>query len=138
MKTRRSTYCALSIFLSAAIAISSCKKEKTADDFDAPTISITTPVAGEQYNLMDTIFLLADFDDASELDDITVSLIYGVNTTVIWPETPVVFGNVNSYHLDDDVINQITVASATPAIMRFTAIDKHGNTATKDVAVELQ
>ncbi len=137
MITSRTLYPALAMILATAITIVSCKKEKTADDFDPPTISITEPVAGKQYNLTDTIFLLADFEDVSEIEDITVTLIYGANSVVIWPESPVIFGNVNTYHLDDEVIDQETVGATTPAIMRFYGSDKHGNSATKDVAVEL-
>jgi len=131
MKTTLIVLIALSSF------ILSCRKEKTADDFTPPSISITLPTAGQQFNTLDTVWLDAMITDESEISDVTVRVLYGGDSILIWPTAPVVFGNVKQYHLDDHVINNISVPSPTTATLRIYATDKRDNTATKDVSIEL-
>ncbi len=124
--------------LSIAALSASCGKEKTADDNTSPVIIVQDPFSGEQFNYQDTVHLSADISDESEIKDVTVSIITASDTIEFWPPAPVVFGNVTSYSLDDDIINGIAVAVPTDVIMRFSASDKHDNSAFVDVAIQLK
>ena len=127
----------IGIFTIAVIA-ASCGKEKTADDNNSPVISVHSPGSGEQFSYLDTVHLSADITDESEIQDVTVSIITPADTIEFWPSAPVIFGNVSTYSLDDEIINGIAVGSPTDVIMRFSASDKHDNESHVDVTIQLQ
>ena len=124
----------------AAVAVTlffSCNKDKvpTANDHDGPVISIEKPTEGQTFALGDTIRMLAGIDDDSELQDITVHLISGTDTMLLWPASPVILGNVKTYTIDDYVIDNINLN--IDAKVEFYAVDKHDNATTTDINVHL-
>lgn len=138
MSTQTFKHTAVIGILSSAVFAVSCGKEKTADDNTAPVISVHAPLAGDQFAYLDTVQLSADITDESEIKDVTVSIITPADTIVFWPPAPVIFGNVTTYSLDDEIINGIAVGSPTDVIMRFSASDKHDNESHVDVTIQLQ
>lgn len=121
-----------------SFAIISCQKEKTADDHNDPVITVHSPLTGDQFDYQDTVHLSANITDESEIQDVTVSIITPTDTVEFWPPEVVIFGNVTSYELNDDIINGIAVGSPTDVTMRFSATDKHNNSAFTDITIQLK
>lgn len=138
MLTQTFKYTAVISVITIALITVSCGKEKAVDDNNGPVITVHLPGAGDQFDYQDTVQLSADISDESEIQDVTVSVITPADTIEFWPPAPVIFGNVTTYSLDDEIINGIAVGSPTDVIMRFTASDKHDNESHVDVTIQLQ
>ena len=138
MPERHTHLTAIVLSLTISLLFTSCgdKKEKTADDFDGPEITIFEPDDNDIYGIGDTIFVSADVEDESELQDISVKLIYGTDTVLLWPDAPVILGNIKSYTIDDWEVNTLGVTVA--AVVRYEAMDKHDNATIKDVDIQLE
>ena len=130
-----SHYSYLALAAGLLLTASCSDKEKTADDKTPPEITVITPTVGQQYTQGDTIYFEADIEDESELSDLKVNLIIGTDTTLMWPDPPVGFGNISSYTINFWYINPFNVNSA--AKVSFYALDKHDNSNTVNVDVEL-
>ncbi|MBK7444054.1 MAG: hypothetical protein IPL12_08875 [Bacteroidetes bacterium] len=127
------------VILPALMLLSACDKgsdNKGTPDVTGPEIAYYEPDPNDVFNLNDTIFLLADVTDDSELQDFWVKLVKGPDTVLIWPSEVVIFGNIKSYHLDDYVIDTYNITS--PATILYYAIDKKDNSTLIEVPIELQ
>ncbi len=124
--------------LPAFLLMMACDKgsETGVPDKEGPVITIYEPDSNDVYMLGDTIFLLADVEDDSELQDFNVKLINGGDSILIWPLEVVIFGNIKTYHLDKYVVD--TYNLSTDAEVLFEAIDKKDNSTSVAVPITLQ
>lgn len=127
----------LSALATIGLLLSACDKGSETEEKDTvgPEISVYEPDPNDTYAVGDTIYLLADFVDDSEIQEINVNLIIGTDTTLIWPIPDVLFGNIKNYHLDAFVMDTYNVNA--DAIMRFEAIDKKENATVTEVPISL-
>lgn len=125
------------VLLSGGLAIfTSCNdKEPTADDKTGPDITVITPADNTIYTPGDTIFYEADIEDDSELSELLVTLIVGTDTTVLWPDDLISLGNIKSYTINNWDIDTWNVNA--DATLQFKAVDKHDNSSTADVPIQL-
>lgn len=122
--------------IACSMLLFACKqKEKTAGDKDGPSISITEPGNGTGYMPGDTIFLKAHIEDESELQDISVMLHYSGGDVTLWPDAPIILGNVKEYDINDLYVDNFPVDET--ATITFEAIDKHDNITDKNVSINL-
>lgn len=133
---KKLTTLALAI-MPATLLFTACDKgsEKGTPDVTAPEISVYEPDPNDTYAVGDTIFLLADVTDDSELQDFTVKLVNGNDTVPIWPFVEVIFGNIKSYHLDAFILDTYNIT--TDAIMLYEASDKKDNMGKVEVPIHL-
>jgi len=128
----------LFITLISALLVISCNKadkDKTADDKTAPEITILGPAAGTEYLLGDTIYFKADIEDESELSELAVNLLVEGDTVLMWPDPPVLLGNITSYTIDAWWVNTYNIHE--DASIEFVATDKRDNTGRATVAILL-
>lgn len=121
--------------IGAAILFSCNDKEPTADDKTGPDISVALPDDNTVYAPGDTIYYQADIEDDSELSEMSVSLINGTDTVLLWPDATVNYGNIKSYTINNWDIDIWNVNA--DATIQFKAVDKHDNSSTADVPVQL-
>jgi len=124
--------------LPALLMLHACDKgsETGVPDKEGPVITIYEPDSNDVYMLGDTIFLLADVEDDSELKDFNVKLINGADSILIWPLEIVIFGNIKSYHLDQFTVNTYNITAAADIV--FEAIDKKDNITTVTIPILLE
>ncbi len=127
----------LSLLTATGLFFSACDKSKNdhIEDVTAPELAVSTPTDGQIFTVGDTISLNGDVSDASELSDISVHIIYGTDTVLLWPDAGYSFGNVKEYTIYAKRVDTFNVN--TDAIIRYFAIDKHDNATTVDIPVQL-
>lgn len=124
--------------ISSLLLFTSCDKgsdQKGTPDVSGPEINYYEPDPDEVFMFNDTIFLLADVVDDSELQDFWVKLVKGSDSILIWPSETVIFGNIKSYHLDDHTIDTYNITSSAKIL--FYAIDKKDNSTLVEVPIQL-
>lgn len=133
---RTHTFMAIATLAISTAAFISCNdKEPTADDKTGPDITVALPDDNTVYAPGDTIYYQADIEDDSELSEMSVSLINGTDTVLLWPDATVNYGNIKSYTINNWDIDIWNVNA--DATIQFKAVDKHDNSSTADVPVQL-
>lgn len=116
----------IAFFLAVGLFFASCSDE----DKDAPVITITSPTAGSQYTVSDTLQLRSMVTEDTKLALINVSSTLGLNTIITTFDTP----TSHSHN-----INLLFDASTPVGLydLVITATDDSDNTAEEIVQIEV-